>query len=61
VNSRMGNGWAARMPQSVRFTVVAWTLTSTSPSLTAGRGTSVTRTTSGGPYLVWTAAFMGQL
>ena len=33
-----------RKPQSVRFTVVAWTLTSTSLSLAVGVGTSITRT-----------------
>ena len=45
-------------PQSVRFTVVACTLTSTSSSAATGFGTSITRTTSGGPYLSYTAAFM---
>ena len=40
----------------MRFTVVAWTLTSTSLSLGAGVGTSTTCTTSGGPYRVCTAA-----
>ena len=45
--------------QSVWFTVVVRTLTSTSRSLTAGFSTSMTRTTSGGPYLVRTAALMG--
>jgi hypothetical protein len=54
------NGLAARNPQSVRFTVVAWTLTSTAWSLAAGFSTSTTRTTSGGPYLVRTAALMGE-
>src|SRR5918994_167369 len=54
------NGLAARRPQSVRFTVVAWTLTSTSPSPGAGLDTSATRTTSGGPYRVRTAAFIGR-
>jgi hypothetical protein len=58
VNTRMKNGLAPRMPQSVRFTVVAWTLTSTSWSVADGVGTSTTRTTSGGPYRVCTAAFM---
>jgi hypothetical protein len=36
-------------PQSVRFTVVACTLTRTSLSLAAGFSTSAIRTTSGGP------------
>jgi len=36
-------------PQSVRFTVVAWTLTSTSPGAGAGVATSAIPTTSGGP------------
>ena len=45
-------GLAARSPQSVRFTVVACTLTRTSLSLAAGFSTSAIRTTSGGPYLV---------
>ena len=49
VKNRTMNGLAARRPQSVRFTVVAWTLTSTSSSLAAGFSTSATRTTSGGP------------
>jgi len=43
------NGLAARRPQSVRFTVVAWTLTRTSPSLAAGLSTWAIRTTPGGP------------
>jgi hypothetical protein len=51
----MKNGLAARQAQSVRFTVVAWTLTSSPFSLAAGFSTSEIRTTSGGPYLVWTA------
>jgi hypothetical protein len=42
-------GLAARKAQSVRFTVVARTLTSTSLSLGVGLSTSVMRTTSGGP------------
>ena len=53
------HGLAARRPQSVRFTVVACTLTSTSRSLTAGLSTATTRTTSGGPYRSRTAALMG--
>ena len=40
---------AARTPQSVRFTVVACTLTRTSLSLAAGCTTSGIRTASGGP------------
>jgi hypothetical protein len=54
----MKNGFAARMPQSVRFTVVACTATRTSPGPTSGTGTSVICTTSGGPYVVRTAALM---
>ena len=45
----MKNGSAARKPQSVRFTVVAYTLTSTSCSFAVGVSTSAIRTTSGGP------------
>ena len=58
VNALAKNGVPPRNPQSVRFTVVACTLTSTSSSRTVGRGTSITCTTSGGPYRVWTAASM---
>src|SRR6478609_7059296 len=58
VNARMKNGFAARVPQSVRFTVVAWTATRNSLGPTTGAGTSLIRTTSGGPYLVRTAALM---
>ena len=58
VKTRMKNGLGPRKPQSVRFTVVAWTLTSASLSLAVGVGTSTTRTTFGGPYRVCTAAFM---
>ena len=54
----MKNGFAARVPQSVRFTVVAWTATRNSLGPTTGAGTSLIRTTSGGPYLVRTAALM---
>ena len=61
VNNRTMKGLAARNPQSVRFTVVACTLTSTWLALTAGFSTSAIRTTSGGPYLVCTAAFIGEL
>ena len=52
VKNRTMKGLAARKPQSVRFTVVACTLTSTSWSLTVGFSTSEMRTTSGGPYRV---------
>ena len=45
-------GLAARKPQSVRFTVVACTLTRTSWPVIAGLSTSAIRTTSGGPYRV---------
>jgi hypothetical protein len=58
VNARMKNGFAARVPQSVRFTVVALTATRNSSGPTTGAGTSAIRTTSGGPYLVRTAALM---
>ena len=54
----MKNGFAARKPQSVRFTVVACTATRTWPGPTSGAGTSVMCTTSGGPYVVRTAALM---
>ena len=50
-NSRHMNGSAARRWQSVRLTVVAWILMRTSSSLGAGRSTSSSRRTSGGPYL----------
>jgi len=49
VKNRVKNGLAPRNPQSVRFTVVACTLTGTSWSLTAGLATSAIRTSSGGP------------
>jgi hypothetical protein len=49
VRARTKKGLPDRNPQSVRFTVVAWTLTRTSLSLTAGFSTSAIRTTSGGP------------
>src|SRR5664280_3622304 len=58
VSARMTNGFAARKPQSVRFTVVACTATRTSPGPTSWTGTSVMCTTSGGPYVVRTAALM---
>ena len=53
----MRKGVPIRMPQSVRFTVVAWTRTSSSSSRGAGLSTSAIWTTFGGPYLVRTAAF----
>ena len=56
VNNLMKKGFAARHAQSVRFTVVARTWTRTSWGPTVGLATSVIRTTSGGPYSVWTAA-----
>ena len=52
----MKKGFAARHAQSVRFTVVARTWTSTSWGPMVGLATSAIRTTSGGPYSVWTAA-----
>ena len=58
VNTREKNGSAARKPQSERVTEVAWTLTSTSSSFGTGRGTSSSRSTSGGPYRSWTTALM---
>jgi hypothetical protein len=61
VNARMKNGFAARVPQSVRFTVVACTATRTSSRPTWGAGTSPMRTTSGGPYRVRTAALMKRI
>jgi len=42
----------------VRLTVEACTLINSSPGFGVGSATSWTRTTSGGPYLVQTAAFM---
>ena len=38
-----------RSPQSLRVTLVAWTRTSTSSACGAGRSTSLTLSTSGGP------------
>jgi hypothetical protein len=49
VRTRTKKGRPARKPQSVRFTVVAWTLTRTWLSLRVGLATSAIRTTSGGP------------
>ena len=50
-------GYARRYAQSVRLTVVACTRTSRSSGATSGSGaSSTTRTTSGGPYRVLTAA-----
>jgi hypothetical protein len=49
VNNRTMRGLPARNPESVRFTVVAWTLTSTWWFLGVGLSTSAIRTTSGGP------------
>ena len=54
----MKNGFAAGAPQSVRFTLVTCTATRTSPGPTSGAGTSVRWTTSGGSYVVRTAALM---
>ena len=59
IMKRQKNGFAARMWQSVRLTVVAWTRTSTSSSFGTGRSTSSTRSTSGGPYRSWTTALIG--
>src|SRR6266542_6268938 len=47
-----------RMMVSPMVTVVAWTLTSTSLSQGVGFSASCSRSTSGGPYLVYTIAFM---
>jgi hypothetical protein len=47
--SRTNQGCDRRMPQSVRLTVVARTLISTSPVWGSGSGTCRTSTTSGGP------------
>ena len=52
VNNLMKKGFAARHAQSVRFTVVARTWTRTSWGPMVGLATSVTWTTSGGPYSV---------
>ena len=60
VKNLVMKGLAARNPQSVRFTVVAWILTSTSFACGTGASTSRIRTTSGAPYLVCTAAFMNE-
>src|SRR6266852_2723430 len=49
---------ASRVAVSNRLTVVAWTLTMTSPSAGTGRSTSCSRRTSGGPYLSYTTALI---
>ena len=49
--TRLTNGSPARSPQSVLFMVVACTRIKTSYGLGAGRATSSSRRTSGGPYL----------
>src|SRR2546423_2905630 len=51
---------ASRVAQSPRVTAVARTLTRTSPSFGAGRSTSSSRKTSGGPYLSYTTALMSR-
>ena len=56
--SRLTTGSPARIPQSVRLTVVAWTLTRTSSGLGVGLATSSSRRTSGGPYLSQTTALI---
>ena len=58
LKSRTKNGRPDRNPQSVRFTVVTRTLTSTSCSPAVGFAMSARRTTSGGPYRVWMAALI---
>jgi hypothetical protein len=60
VKNLVMKGLAARYPQSVRFTVVAWILTNTSFSCGTGASISRIRTTSGAPYLVCTAALMNE-
>src|SRR5580704_16100380 len=55
---RLMNGSPARIPQSVRLTVVARTLTRTSSGLGTGLATSSSRRTSGGPYLSQTTALI---
>ncbi|HEX5188968.1 MAG TPA: hypothetical protein VFW16_05485 [Streptosporangiaceae bacterium] len=57
MKSLENNGLPDLNPQSVLFTVVACTLTMTSPGPGEGFCTSAMRTTSGVPYLVCTAAF----
>ena len=49
---------ALRNPASVLLTVDAHTFTRISSSFGSGFGRSPMETTSGGPYLVWMAAFM---
>jgi len=61
LNARTMNGLADRKPQSVRLTVATCTRTSTSVSPMAGWATSAICATSGGPYLVLTAAFTSAL
>ena len=60
VTNLVMKGLAARYPQSVRFTVVAWILTNTSFARGTGASTSRIRTTSGAPYLVCTAALTNE-
>ena len=49
---------ALRIPESVRFTVDAQTLINTSSSFGTGLETSINLATSGGPYSVYTTAFI---
>src|SRR5688500_4581569 len=56
LNARWNAGVALRHAQSLRLTVAARTRTRISPAAGAGRSTSPTRRTSGGPYRSWTAA-----
>ena len=61
LNGLATSGSPRRKPQSVRFTVVARTRISTSSYAGTGLGrSSRRRTSSGGPYLVCTLAFMGR-
>ena len=55
---RAYSGEPRRHSQSLRFTDVAATRTSTCPAAGTGTGTCSMRNTSGGPYRSWTAALM---
>src|SRR5918995_135120 len=61
VATRLMKTSALRSPQSVRVTVVAWTLMRTSSAPGTGDSTSSSRSTSGEPYRSWTTALIGSI
>src|SRR5918996_1129250 len=61
VPTRLMKTSALRSPQSVRVTVVAWTLMRTSSAPGTGASTSTSRSTSGDPYRSWTTALIGSI